>query len=454
MQLLAIECSHNEDLERKIQEKDGLATKLRNESREMLAREQDLKAELSTIRNTSNYLLYQKQITENNLKQLEKQLDQKCQRLEEITQNNQKFENDIENLSKEKFDANHYVKELDILLQRENDRNLKMQKDISNIVKEILLYAQDLNDLKAREKAMESDMKNLQAEVRNLNSKINALDRVRTKQESDMYEIESNLEKLKQRVKKMAGETTSEDEKRQIEIERSRLLTILDKKKKSLHMLTEELKIMMDKINVAIKDLEANKRENSKLTEKIKYFDFYISNSQKTLKCCISRKEELLVQECLIKFQMKRYQKLLNDRNKSVISLKKSKTEFEIMMKDRTEELKNCNDLLDAEIRTEEEERRMVKRRFQECDDKVLKLQSKYKILLDALGVSEPGESAEAEMLIKAEEEKKDLQYERDKLITVVLKNEEELTALKNTLWLIDAANEQFRQALYPPGIS
>lgn len=54
----------------------------------------------------------------------------------------------------------------------------------------------------------------------------------------------------------------------------------------------------------------------------------------------------------------------------------------------------------------------------------------------------------------QAEEEKRDLLFERDQLFSNVLKNEEELSALKNTLWMIYAANEQFRQLVYPIGIS
>lgn len=44
--------------------------------------------------------------------------------------------------------------------------------------------------------------------------------------------------------------------------------------------------------------------------------------------------------------------------------------------------------------------------------------------------------------------------YERDQLLSTVFKNRDELSALKNTLWMINAANDQFRQVVYPAGIS
>ncbi|GIY24526.1 coiled-coil domain-containing protein 39 [Caerostris extrusa] len=90
-------------------------------------------------------------------------------------------------------------------------------------------------------------------------------------------------------------------------------------------MLTGELKLMKDKINVSKSQLEANKRLNEELVEKIKILDFYLVNSEKTLKCCLSRKQEFLVQECLERFQMKKYQRLLSSKNKSVASCKKNK---------------------------------------------------------------------------------------------------------------------------------
>ncbi|GBM77330.1 Coiled-coil domain-containing protein 39 [Araneus ventricosus] len=451
--LLSMEISHNNELERKIKEKDHIATELRNHIKVASETEKDLKAQLSTVRNVLNNVLYLKQIAENELRQLGKQLSQKSERLEDVQKSNQTLEEKIECLSKETFEADHYTKELEAILHSENDRNLKIQKEVDSISKDILTYDHEMNELKQKEKIMETQNKNYQAEIRNLNTKIIALDQLRAKQESDMYEIESGLEKLRRRVKKMAGET-NEEEQRRIEKERSSLLSILEEKKSSLNMLTEELKLMKDKISVSKGQLEANKKLNSDLNEKLKFLSFYVANSEKSLKCCISRKQELLVQECLERFQMKKFQKLLNNKNKSVASLQKNKLEFEMMMKERTEELKHCNELLEAEIRTETDECGIVKKKLLESSDKAMKLQAKYKVILDALGISEPGESVEAELLIKAENEKRDLEHERDKLMSGVLKNEEELSALRNTVWLINAANEQFRQVLHPPGIN
>ena len=47
------------------------------------------------------------------------------------------------------------------------------------------------------------------------------------------------------------------------------------------------------------------------------------------------------------------------------------------MMKERTEELKSCCALLEAEIRSEEEEYSLVKRKHSESEDKMQKLISK-----------------------------------------------------------------------------
>lgn len=47
-------------------------------------------------------------------------------------------------------------------------------------------------------------------------------------------------------------------------------------------------------------------------------------------------------------------------------------------MKERTEELRNCNTLLEAEIRSEEEECNLVKKKLLESDDKLQKLKTKF----------------------------------------------------------------------------
>ncbi|PRD31888.1 UNVERIFIED_CONTAM: ccdc39 [Trichonephila clavipes] len=387
----------------------------------------------------------------------EKVIHQIQQRNKEVN----KLSEYIMKLREEEITLRRSIKEQTDLLSVEMSRNRDLEHKIeerdriaTDLRNHIKYASENEKDLKAQLSTVRNVLNNdCQAEIRNLNARIYTIDQLRLKQESEMYEIESKLEKLRRRVKKMYG-VTNEEERRKLEKERSSLLIALEEKKGSLNMLTEELKLMRDKIAVSKNHLEANKKLNTELSEKIKFLDFYIANSNKTVKCCISRKQELLVQECLERFQMKKFQKLLNKKNKSVASIQKSKLEFEMMMKERIEELKRCNELLEAEMRTEVDECGIVKKKLLESNDKIMKLQAKYKIILDALGISGSGENAEAEFLIKAENEKRDLEFERDKLMSDALKNEEELSALKNTVWLINATNEQFRQVLHPPGIN
>ncbi|GIY14367.1 coiled-coil domain-containing protein 39 [Caerostris darwini] len=388
--LLSSEISRNNEMERDIEYKDKLSTDLKNQIKIAQERETDLQAQslgnqallmnlidLSTVRNVLNNLLYLKQVAENVLKQLQKQVSQKLERIQDLKDNNKDVEEKIESLTKETFEAEYYTKELEKILHSENQRNLKVQREVDSLIVDITSYDREMNELKKKEKIIETHNKNCQAEIRNLNAKVIALDHLRTKQESETYEIESGLEKLRRRVQKMSG-ITNEEEQRRIEKERSTLFVALDDKRSALHMLTGELKLMKDKINVSKSQLEANKRLNEEVVEKIKILDFYLVNSEKTLKCCISRKQEFLVQECLERFQMKKYQRLLSNKNKSVASLQKNKLEFELIMKERTEELKHCSELLETELLTEEHECGIVKKKLLESNDRVTKLQTKY----------------------------------------------------------------------------
>lgn len=80
-------------------------------------------------------------------------------RVNDIKKSAEQLENDIEVLNKETFEADYYIRELEKILQKENLRNLKIQKDVENLTKDILLSSQEIKKLKAQEKYLDNETK-------------------------------------------------------------------------------------------------------------------------------------------------------------------------------------------------------------------------------------------------------------------------------------------------------
>lgn len=80
-------------------------------------------------------------------------------RLSEAGSKNEEIETSIENLSKETFEAEHYTKELEKVLQDEKDRSLKIQNEVDSIIRDIVLYGQEITELKFKEKLMDNQLK-------------------------------------------------------------------------------------------------------------------------------------------------------------------------------------------------------------------------------------------------------------------------------------------------------
>lgn len=80
-------------------------------------------------------------------------------RIEDAKNASKKLEKDIEALNKETFDADHYIKVLENILQKENHRNMEIQKEIETIIKDTLTFAQEIKKLKFQEKFLDDQTK-------------------------------------------------------------------------------------------------------------------------------------------------------------------------------------------------------------------------------------------------------------------------------------------------------
>ncbi|GIY24527.1 coiled-coil domain-containing protein 39 [Caerostris extrusa] len=86
-------------------------------------------------------------------------------------------------------------------------------------------------------------------------------------------------------------------------------------------------------------------------------------------------------------------------------------------------------------------------RRASEVDAERAMIDVVYKIILDTLGISEPGKALKLNYSLREGARTR-------QTIGELPQNDEELSALKNTVWLINVTNDQFRQSLHPAGIS
>lgn len=150
------------------------------------------------------------------------------------------------------------------------------------------------------------------------------------------------------------------------------------------------------------------------------------------------------------KLEIKILRGKVNSEADKVYGLENRKYQLEMSMEEREKEIQVHKDILVSEQKAAEEERHKVAVELQLRKTKVKNLRIKYEGLIQrnqsSSGESEaPGDHSQAYYVIKAAQEKEELQRYGDELDGKLRKCEKEIRALSNTLDHLKMRNKNYR---------
>merc|ERR550519_3112252 len=104
--------------------------------------------------------------------------------------------------------------------------------------------------------------------------------------------------------------------------------------------------------------------------------------------------------------------------------------------------------MLFSQLKAAEEERQTVSAELHMRTEKIDKLKNRYEILMVSMAPPEGEEAkSQAYYVIKAAQDKEELQRNGDELDARIRKAEKEIRALENTLRLMNSRNETYRKS-------
>lgn len=362
-------------------------------------------------------------IIEQNAELVEK-LQVVCECTMSAKENADQLEKMLKAEEKDQQNLNHELQEL---------RSLKYQKEKGLVALQ--------NELKS----LEATVKNNQTCVRSLNNKISRLDQDALKQEGMLYNHDLMIETLNQRIARMEGKVNSDDMdkfKQKIEV----LSQQLDEKNINHKMLEIQLNKLQDDIAKLEGFIKKLSTEMNTVSSKIDELELYNDNSDKLLKKLIIDNQKLMVKENLERLIAKRLRDVLYDKAYQVLSQEERKLQVETTMKERQEEINIHKDMLMAQIKYVNAERQEINMEYNERQAKIGKLQNRHEILMMSMAPFEEEEAkSQAYYVIKAAQEKEELQRIGDELDAKIRKTEKENLALNNTIEVLNTSNERFR---------
>lgn len=451
-QFLESQEENNREMDKKISLVEREAARLRLQYQDAETDRMRFGDELDALKRTVERTNQELETTRSHVTQLKKDIIEKQKKFNELQEVKETLSEKLQVATEAQLSAEELAARMDEMMTNEEERQKKITQDLQHLRDIKFKKGQDLYESKKLEKDMAAEIQGSRAAVRNLDSKVNKLDHDSLKQLEIIYNQDFAIQQLERRINRMQGEHSNE-EKVALEQRVKELTAALEERQLAHAMLNAQLKRLQDDIRKVKRDLEKGTASKDDLTTKINELNLYNENSQRELRQIIAAKQDLMVDDNLLKLEIKRLRETLNERAGDVLTLEKRKQQLETAMQERRNEIKIHTDMLAAQIRAADEERQQISSELHERIAKIDKLRKRYEILMVAMAPPEGEEDkSQAYYVIKAAQEKEELQRTGDELDAKIRKAEKEIRALENTLRLMNGRNETYRKSFNKVG--
>ncbi|GAX79427.1 hypothetical protein CEUSTIGMA_g6868.t1 [Chlamydomonas eustigma] len=377
--------------------------------------------------------------------QAKQDLDEKRQRLDASRKRYAVLKRKLESEFGELDSMEEKVAELEAMRKAEELRLKMTLKDNEGLKKEQFKRSQRLFELRTRERELISDISGGQGQNKNLAVRITQLDEQVVRQQELLYNVEFQLQQMERKVARAGGHRT-EDETRLLNARIEKLTGILEGVNAEHGMLLEQVKHSEENLFKARKANISLKADKEKVVETTSTLRLENEMTGRQVKAAIDQKEKALVEHDVTKLEVKRVRDILAMHADEVFSLENRKFQLKMSMEERREEIVVHRDGLRTELKLLREDVHRITLELKERILKVEKLQNKYETInsksRSIIDDDEP--KSQAYYVIKAAQEREELQREGDALDAKIRKAEQEVTALETTMLQLVAANGNY----------
>ncbi|XP_057356244.1 coiled-coil domain-containing protein 39 isoform X1 [Manis pentadactyla] len=447
IKFLESEIGNNTEYEKRISVADRKVLRCRNEYQRHEMNRNQLKDELDSLKATVNRSSSDLEALRKNISKIKMDIHEKATRLHKIKNHNQIVRKKLKQITEKTMSVEEKATNLEDIL-REEEKGIKEVEVQLNIVKDVLFKkVQELQTENMKEKAIVSEIEGTRSSLKHLNYQLHKLDFETLKQQEIMYNQDFYIQQVERRMSRLKGEINSE-EKQALESKIVDLKKTLDEKKSTLSLLETQITKLHNDLYFIKKSNSKNCDEKQSLTTKISELNLFNDRSEKELNKAKVLKQDLMIEDNLLKLEVKRTREMLHSKAEEVLSMEKRKQQLYTAMEERTEEIKVHKTMLASQIRYVDQERQNISAEYHERLSKIDKLKNRYEILTVVMLPPEgEEEKTQAYYVIKAAQEKEELQREGDSLDAKISKAEKEICALENTLQVLNSCNNNYKQS-------
>ncbi|XP_048397518.1 coiled-coil domain-containing protein 39 isoform X1 [Stegostoma tigrinum] len=447
IQFLKNETENNKEFEKKISINERLSAKLRLEYQGHETNRLQLQNELDTLKSRVDRTATDLETVRSHIADLKRQNADKSKKLMNSKEVNKALQEKLKTATETMLSAEEQVTQLEKTLKNEESNAKELEDQMKYLKDQKFKKSEELYTLNGTVRTVANQISGNKTTLRNFKSQIDKLDHESIKQQEVIYSQDFQIQQLERRLAKLEG-NTSANENELLGEKAAELSKSLEEKKSTVNLLNVQLKKLQNDTQHLRRQLDKCREEKMDLTSKIEDIHLNIDTGEKELKKNKLAEQDLMIEDNLLKLEVERLRDMLHDKADDVLSLEKRKIQLETAMKERTEEIKIHMDVLQVQIKHIEQEQQGISAELHERLSKIDKMKKRYELLMVTMKPAEGEEErSQAYYVIKAAQEKEELQSQGDELDAKISKGEKELRALENTLQLLNNQNATYQKS-------
>lgn len=436
----------NQKIDLAIEQTDRQLTRIRLDYQETKQSLMSFKDEVEVMKNQVQAVESEKTNTKNERTVLTRNLESLKDKQGALSRQLEQYQRGLQDAQSKTKEKDQMSQDAETAREEMLQHLRQVEKDMRTAKENLYKESQALYTLRAEEATTLGEISGAQSAIKNLQLQISKLDQERQRQQELLYAVDFQSQLMQRKVARVSGERTVEEKD-----EYNRKVAQLDKQieeHKSLHsILSAQNKRQDADLKNAMRVMQTLKAENQAMKNTMDELELANTIVNRSVATTVKDKEESLIQHDVLRLEVKRLRQQLNSKSENLYSLENRKQQLQISMEEREKEIEVHTEVLRAQLRAVEDERHKAAIELAERKQKIYTLKSKYENIMCKVKKEEGEEQmSQAHYMIKAAQDKEELQRKGDELDDKIRKAEKEIRALENTLGHLVTRNQKYKE--------
>ncbi|KAM4557423.1 coiled-coil domain-containing protein 39 [Fundulus diaphanus] len=444
--MLDAQRNNNTELQRNIAAKRKQAAMLRQDLKKQEENLASMQDEFDGYKTTLDRHRSEVRSVTSQISRMKKEIERNNQKLEEAEAYNAALKEKLRAVTQSALSEEGRAAQMEQILKETDQAIKKLEDQQHDLMEDLFRQKHNFQLVKTKEKNLLAHISKNKFTITGLLSQLTKLEKELIRQQMIMNSQDSKIIMLKSKLARLQGEIHS-NEKETLEKKIAELTEDLEERKQIARSFKNVLMECEVDIRCSRKEMEKSVAQKKELTDMVDCLALLGSNKEKELKKLRLKKQDAIVENNLLKVEVKRVRDLVYLEADSMLSLEMRRLELQKAMKEREDEIKVYSEMLRQQLKITEQDRQSLSIEFNERLSKIDTMKKRFEIMEQSMAGPE-GEKSQVYYITKAAQDKEELRRKGDELDAKVRKMELETKALENTIQLFTDRSSLFCNSL------